>query len=98
MKHNTKINIKKTGRIPKNIKSADRMRRKLSTTKGKAIYARRKCIVEPVFGQIKEARGFRRFSFRGLEKVKSEWNLVCLVHNIAKLFTNGWRTSSALAC
>jgi transposase len=98
MKHSTKINIKKTGRIPKNIKSADRMRRKLSTTKGKAIYARRKCIVEPVFGQIKEARGFRRFSFRGLEKVKSEWNLVCLVHNIAKLFTNRRRTSSALAC
>ena len=98
MKHSTKINIKKTGRIPKNIKLADRMRRKLSTTKGKAIYARRKCIVEPVFGHIKEARGFRRFSFRGLEKVKSEWNLVCLVHNIKKLFTNNWRTSSALAC
>lgn len=91
MKHSTKINIKKTGRIPKNIKLADRMRRKLSTTKGKAIYARRKCIVEPVFGHIKEARGFRRFSFRGLEKVKSEWNLVCLVHNIKKLFTNSWR-------
>jgi transposase len=98
MKHSTKINIKKTGRIPKNIKSADRMRRKLSTTKGKAIYARRKCIVEPVFGQIKEARGFRRFSFRGLEKVKSEWDLVCLVHNIKKLFTNSWRISSVSVC
>jgi transposase len=98
MKHSTKINIKKTGRIPKNIKSADRMRRKLSTTKGKAIYARRKCIVEPVFGQIKEARGFRRFSFRGLEKVKSEWNLVCLVHNIKKLFTNSWQISCVSVC
>jgi len=98
MKHSTKINIKKTGRIPKNIKSADRMRRKLNTTKGKAIYARRKCIVEPVFGQIKEARGLRRFSLRGLEKVKSEWNLVCLVHNIKKLFTNSWRISCVSAC
>jgi transposase len=98
MKHSTKINVKKTGRIPQNIKLADRMRRKLNTTKGKAIYARRKCIVEPVFGQIKEARGFRRFSFRGLEKVKSEWNLVCLVHNIKKLFTNSWRISCVSAC
>jgi hypothetical protein len=95
IKHSTKTDVPKIGRIPKNIKSADRMRRKLSTTKGKSIYARRKCIVEPVFGQIKEARGFRRFSFRELEKVKSEWNLVCLVHNIMKLFTNGSQICTA---
>ena len=41
-----------------------------------------KAIVEPVFGQIREARGFRRFSFRGLRKVSAEWDLVCLTHNL----------------
>lgn len=62
------------------------MRRKLGTPTGKAIYARRKCIVEPAFGQIKEARRFRRFSMRGLPKVRDEWTLVCLTHNLLKLF------------
>ena len=51
----------------------------------------RKSIVEPVFGQIKQARGFRQFSFRGLEKVTAEWNLVALTHNLLKLFRSGWR-------
>jgi transposase len=95
LKHSSKTDVKKVGRIPDNIKPDDRMRRKLSTTGGKRIYAKRKCIVEPVFGQIKEARSFRRFSFRGLEKVKCEWNLVCLVHNVLKLLTNGWRPCRA---
>lgn len=60
------------------------MRRKLKTKVGAAIDARRKAIVEPVFGQIKEARGFRRFSLRGLVKVAAEWSLVCLTPNILK--------------
>jgi transposase len=68
----------------------DRMRHKLRTQEGKKIYARRKAIVEPVFGQIKQARGFRRFSFRGLEKVAAEWDLVCLTHNLLKLFRAGF--------
>jgi transposase len=63
-----------------------RMRRKLSEGVGKAVYARRKTIVEPVFGQIEEARGFRRFSQRGQAKVRREWALVCLTHNLLKLF------------
>ena len=63
-----------------------KMRDKLKTKIGKAIYARRKVIVEPPFGQIKEARGFRRFSLRGMPKVRSEWTLVCLTHNLLKLF------------
>jgi hypothetical protein len=46
-------------------------------------------IVEPVFGQIKEARGFRRFGLRGLEQVQAEWQLVAAVHNLGKLFTSG---------
>jgi transposase len=70
------------------LKARAAMRRKLASPTGKAIYARRKCIVEPVFGQIKEARRFRRFSMRGLAKVKHEWTLVCLTHNLLKLFRN----------
>lgn len=65
------------------------MSRKLRTKAGRAHYARRKAIVEPVFGQIKEARGFRRFSLRGLEAVQAEWLLVAAVHNLGKLFTSG---------
>lgn len=75
------------GRIPKDISVADRMRRSLNTKAGKASYAQRKAIVEPVFGQIKEANlEFRRFSYRGYEQVNSEWLLVCAVHNLLKIF------------
>jgi transposase len=73
------------------------MAAKLMTAAGKAIYARRKCIVEPAFGQIKQARGFRRFSFRGLEKVRAEWAFVCATHNLLKLFRRGFRPLQAAA-
>jgi transposase len=66
--------------------TAEDMRGKLRSATGHAVYALRKTIVEPVFGQIKEGRGFRRFSFRGLMKVRGEWGLVCLTHNLLKLF------------
>lgn len=62
------------------------MAEKLKDGRGKVIYARRKGVVEPVFGQIEEARGFRRFSQRGLAKVRNEWAFVCLTHNLLKLF------------
>jgi hypothetical protein len=62
------------------------MREKLKKDVGKAVYARRKVIVEPVFGQIEQARGFRRFSQRGRAKVRREWAFVCLTHNLLKLF------------
>jgi len=62
------------------------MREKLKTDTGKAVYARRKVIVEPVFGQIEQARGFCRFSQRGLRKVRREWAFVCMTHNLLKLF------------
>jgi transposase len=65
------------------------MAAKLRTDAGKAAYARRKVIVEPPFGQIKQARGFRRFSFRGLRNVRHEWNFVALTHNLLKLFRGG---------
>ena len=66
------------------------MRAKLQSAAGHAVYALRKAIVEPVFGQIKGARGFRRFSFRGFAKVQAEWQLICLTHNLLKLFRAGW--------
>ncbi len=64
----------------------EQMRAKLKTAAGRAVYKQRKLIVEPVFGQVKEARGFRRFSFRGLRKNQAEWALICLTHNLLKLF------------
>jgi transposase len=74
------------GPLPQDATRVDGMRRKLKTKAGKAVYAARKAIVEPVFGQIKQARGFRQFLLRGLEKVRGEWSLVCLTHNILKLY------------
>lgn len=61
------------------------MNRKLQTVIGRKHYARRKAIVEPVFGQIKQARGFRQFLRRGLDRVSQEWTLLCLAHNLLKL-------------
>jgi transposase len=74
------------GPLPANASKVDRMRRKLKTKTGRSVYAARKTIVEPVFGQIKHARGFRQFLLRGIEKVRGEWSLVCLTHNILKCY------------
>ena len=74
------------GPLPQGATRVDRMRRKLQTKVGAAIYSRRKTVVEPVFGQIKQARGFRQFLLRGLEKVQGEWAMICLTHNILKLY------------
>ena len=73
------------GPLRKGATRVDRMRRKLHTQVGAAIYSKRKTVVEPVFGQIKQARGFRQFLLRGLEKVQGEWAMICLTHNILKL-------------
>jgi len=62
------------------------MRQKLASATGKVLYAARKRIVEPVFGQTKEARGIRGFLLRGLEKVAAEWQLICLTHNLLKIW------------
>ena len=67
----------------------ERMAAKVRTPEGKALYARRKVIVEPVFGQIKEARGFRRFLLRGLATICGAWRLVCLTHNLLKIWRYG---------
>ena len=77
------------GRIPKSLSSRDRMRRKLQTKRGRQRYALRMGTVEPVFGQIKQGRGFRQFLLRGLRKVQGEWSLICTGHNLLKLFRFG---------
>jgi hypothetical protein len=71
--------------------SLDKMRRKLAESAGRAVYKMRKAIVEPVFGQIKQGLGFRRFSFRGLVNVTAEWLLVCASHNLLEIFRSGRR-------
>ena len=77
------------GRIPSHLSPRDRMRRKLQTRRGRQRYALRMQTVEPVFGQIKQGRGFRQFLLRGLKKVNSEWSLICTGHNLLKLFRFG---------
>jgi len=84
-KHNEYRQPCPRGPLPQHVTRVQRMRRKLQTKAGRAVYAARKTIVEPVFGQIKQARGFRHFLLRGLAKVRGEWALVCLTHNILKL-------------
>jgi len=77
------------GRIPQDMTPKDRMRRKLSTKKGQEIYSRRKSTVEPVFGQIKQARGLRQFLLRGYDNVSAEWQMWCLSHNLLKMYRHG---------
>ena len=69
-----------------NLTPKERMARKLRTKKGRETYAKRKGMVEPIFGQIKQVRGFRQFLMRGLDKMRGEWLLICLTHNLLKLF------------
>jgi transposase len=83
------------GDAPAGATPREQMRRKLSNDAGRAVYKMRKAIVEPVFGQIKERRGFRRFSLRGKQNVGSEWRLVCAVSNLLKLFRSGWTPETA---
>ena len=74
------------GPIPEGLSLIDRVRRKLMKKSGRRTYALRKQIVEPVFGQIKSARGLRQFLLRGREKVQGEWSLWCTTHNLRKMW------------
>ncbi len=89
LKHHEKIPLVPKGRPPKDLTAKQRMARKLRTKRGRETYAKRKGMIEPVFGQIKHARGFRQFLLRGLEKMRGEWSLVCMTHNLLKLFHGG---------
>ena len=85
-KHSDPVRDVARGRRPKALTVQEKMARKLRTKRGRETYSKRKSIVEPVFGQIKRARGFVQFSLRGLEKMRGEWAIVCLTHNLLKLF------------
>jgi len=74
------------GRMPGNLSVKEKMQRKIKTKRGRKKYQMRQKTVEPVFGQIKAIQDFRQFLLRGLEKVQKEWELVCLAHNLKKLY------------
>jgi len=84
-KHGEPVPVAEPGRPPKALSPRDRMAETLRTVRGRTLYALRKQIVEPVFGQIKQARGFRQFLLRGRQKVGGEWALLCTAHNLLKL-------------
>jgi len=90
-----KEGLEATGPPPSGVGVAEQMRHKLRTPAGRAVYKMRKAVVEPVFGQIKEGRGFRRFLLRGRAKVEAEWKLICATHNLLKLFQCGWSLQEA---
>ncbi len=71
---------------PENPTAVEAMAHRLQTPEGKKLYARRKCIPEPVFGIIKSVLGFRQFLLRGLDNVRGEWNLVTMAWNIKRMF------------
>jgi transposase len=91
-KHHTAEALAVEGAPPAEATVKERMSHKLRTAEGRKRYAKRKSIVEPVFGQIKHVRGFRQCLLRGLHKVRAEWKLVCLTHNLLKI----WRYRYAL--
>lgn len=92
-KHHPPVPAEAEGPPPEGASTKERMAHKLRTKAGRACYAQRKAIVEPVFGQIKGVRGFRQFLLRSLPKIRAEWTLVCLTHNLLKI----WRYRCALS-
>ena len=93
LKHHEKIASAPRGRIPDGLSAKQRMARKLRTKVGREMYAKREGMIEPIFGQLKQALGFRQFSMRGLASMKGEWRLMATVHNLLKLWRRGrrWR-------
>jgi myosin heavy subunit len=89
IKHHDRVPECPRGRPPKGLTVKERMARKLRTLKGRATYAQRKWIVEPVFGFIKRGLGFTQFLLNGIEKMRGEWRLVCMACNLRKLWAFG---------
>jgi transposase/IS5 family transposase len=85
-KHSDPLLPAPRGRPPKDLSPKQKMARKLLTLRGRASYAWRQILPEPVFGQIKHARGFRQFFRRGLQKVSQDWSMICTAHNLLKLY------------
>ena len=90
--YNDKLGKKKD--VPFYFRERLRMRDKMETDEAKKVYGLRKITVEPVYGNIKQNLGFREFLLRGKEKVKIEFNLVCIAHNLMKI----WRMKGAVGC
>jgi len=86
LKHNEQMPPHPRGRPPEGLSVKERMARKLRTKKGRETYAQRKWITEPVFGQIKRGMGFTQFLLNGIDKMRSEWRMVCMAHNLRKLW------------
>ena len=93
LKHNEKVAAAPRGRIPEGLSAKQRMARKLRTKTGREMYAKRKGMIEPIFGQLKQVLGFRQFSMRGLASMRGEWRLMATVHNLLKL----WRRDQEVA-
>ena len=86
--------IKKKKDVPYYFKERLRMKEKMESEEGKKVYSIRKISVEPVYGNIKQNLGFREFLLRGLPKVKIEFNLACIAHNLQKI----WKLTGASGC
>ena len=80
------------GPIAKNATAKQRMARKLKTKEGHAVYARRKAIVEPVFGQMQTVQDARQLLLRGKAAARAQWHFQCAIHNLLKLHRNGGLT------
>src|SRR3954454_1817574 len=95
LKHTERVASPPRGRIPKGLSAKQRMARKLRTKKGRAVSAKRKGMIEPIFGQLKQVLGFRQFSLRGLASMRGEWRLMATVHNLLKLWRNDREVAKA---
>jgi transposase len=95
LKHHEKVASAPRGRIPKGLTAKQRMARKLRTKVGREMYAKRKGMIEPIFGQMKQVLGLRQFSLRGLSSMRGEWRLVATVHNLLKLWRHDRRVEMA---
>jgi transposase len=88
-KHGTKTDGDAKSETTRISEAKARMRERLQSEEGAALYKMRKAIVEPVFGQVKSVRGLDRFSMRGFESARGEWLLISATHNLLKLFRHG---------
>src|SRR4051795_11139981 len=95
LKHDEKVAAAPRGRIPHGLSAKQRMARKLRTKVGREMYAKRKGMIEPIFGQLKQVLGFRQFSMRGLSSMRGEWRLMATVHNLLKLWRNDRKVAMA---
>lgn len=87
VQHGDRLPAAPRGRPPRNLSWRERMARRLRTLRGQHVYRSRMTTTEPVFGQLKQALGFRQFLLRGLGKVQGEWALLCIAFDLRKLWS-----------